>query len=304
MLPLALVIAFAIFSLARTETFFSLTNVETMLRQMAPQAIAAFGLTVVLVMGDFDLSLGAMIGLGGTTAVVMMSEQGLSPVIAILVALLVAAAIGCANGIAIAYAGASSFVITLAAGTILQGLEYKLSDSRPVYQNIPTSYQDIATGAHLGLSNQVWFAAVIFVVLLVVLERSELGRRMYAIGGNQEAARLSGIRVRSIRLIGFVAVAACATTAGILMTSQAGQSSPDLGIPYLLPVFAAAFLGATTVRVGQFNMIGTLVGATFLQVLSTGLIMLELKPAAVNIAQGGILAVAVLVARLGKAGRG
>ncbi len=87
------------------------------------------------------------------------------------------------------------------------------------------------------------------------------------------------------------------------MTSQAGQSTPDLGIPYLLPVFAAAFLGATTVKVGQFNLIGTLVGALFLQVLSTGLIMLELKPAAVNIAQGGILAIAVLVARLGESRR-
>ena len=123
---------------------------------------------------------------------------------------------------------------------------------------------------------------------------------MYAIGGNIEAARLSGLRVRRLRLAGFVIMAVCSALSGILLTSQAGQSTPDVGLPYLLPVFAAVFLGSTAIKVGRFNIVGTLVGVLFLQVISTGLIMLELKPAYVNIVQGGILAASVLLARLGR----
>jgi len=298
---LALAATIVLFSALRPEIFPTLDNVETMLRQLAPLAIAAFGLTVVLVMNDFDLSLGAMIGLGGTTAIVLMSNTGMSFVLAIVLALGVGVLVGLANGFAVAWAGASSFVITLAMGTILQGVEYQISNQQPVFQNIPESYKELANASLFGLSSQVYVALGIFVVLFVLLERAEIGRYMYAIGGNIEAARLSGIRVRELRVLGFVITALCSTVAGILLSSQAGQSSPDVGIPYLLPVFAAVFLGSTAIKVGKFNILGTLVGALFLQVISTGLILLELKPAIVNIVQGGILAGAVLLARLDRA---
>jgi ribose transport system permease protein len=305
--PYALVVALAatviLFSVLKPAIFPTTANVQTMLRQMVPLAIPAFGLTVVLVMNDFDLSLGAMMGLGGTTAVVSMSSGHLQPAAAIVVALAMAVAVGVANGLAIALAGASSFVITLAAGTILQGIEYKLSNQRPVFQGIPSAYQKIADGRLFGLSYQVYIALAVFLVIFVLLETSELGRYMYAIGSNPEAARLSGLRVRSLRMLGFVIMAICSTISGILLTSQAGQSTPDVGIPYLLPVFAAAFLGSTAVRVGRFNIVGTLIGALFLQVISTGLVLLQLKPAYVNIVQGGILAGSVLLARLGSEGR-
>jgi len=302
-LSIGLVAAVVLFSVLKPEIFPSLDNAQTMLRQVAPLAIPAFGLTVVLVMNDFDLSLGAMIGLGGTTAIVSMSVGGIPPALAIIIALLVAIAIGSAAGVAVAYAGASSFVITLALGTILQGLEYQLSDSRPVFLNIPESYQQLANGEFLGLSYQVYVALFVFLVLFVLLEKTEIGRFMYAIGGNIQAARLSGLRVREMRLLGFVIMAVCSAISGILLTSQAGQSTPNVGIPYLLPVFAAAFLGSTTFRVGRFNIIGTLVGVLFLQVVSTGLILLQLKPAYVNIVQGGILAASVLLSRLGRKAR-
>jgi ribose transport system permease protein len=300
---IAFVATIILFSALRPSLFPTLENLQTMLRQAAPLAIAAFGLTVVLVMNDFDLSIGAMITLGGTAAVVLMANQGVSYELAILLALGVGVLVGIANGLAVAYAGASSFIITLAMGTILQGVEYQISDQQPVFRNIPGAYQTIANGKLLGISTQFYIAIGVFLILLVLLERAEIGRYMYAIGGNVEAARLSGIRVRELRLLGFVITAVCAAIAGVLLTSQAGQSTPDLGIPYLLPVFAAVFLGSTAIRVGKFNMLGTLVGVAFLQVISTGLIDLQLKPALINIVQGLILAAAVLLARLGSNAR-
>jgi ribose transport system permease protein len=298
---LALAATVALFSALRPHIFPTVENAETMLQDLSPLAIAAFGMTVVLVMNDFDLSLGAMIGLGGTTAIVLMSKSGIDYIPAIALTIGLGVVVGLTNGVAVAYAGASSFVITLAMGTVLQGVEYQISGQQSVFQNVPGAYKSLANAELFGLSSQVYVALAIFVVLFVLLERSEIGRYMYAIGGNIEAARLSGLRVRELRVLGFVIGAVCSAVSGMLLTSQAGQSTPDLGVPYLLPVFAAVFLGSTAIRVGKFNMAGTLVGAIFLQVISTGLILLELKPAFINIVQGGILAGSVLLARLGRA---
>jgi ribose transport system permease protein len=296
---LALAATVVLFSTLRPQLFPTLDNAETMLRDLSPLAIAAFGMTVVLVMTDFDLSLGAMIGLGGTTAVVLMSKSDVNYIMAIVLTLGLGAVVGLTNGLAVAYAGASSFVVTLAMGTVLQGVEYQVSGQQSVFQNIPAAYKSLANAQFLGLSSQVYVALVVFAVLFVLLERSEIGRYMYAIGGNMEAARLAGLPVRRLRVVGFMIGSACAAVSGMLLTSQAGQSTPDLGLPYLLPVFAAVFLGSTAVRVGKFNIMGTLVGAIFLQVISTGLILLELKPAYINIVQGAILAGSVLLARVG-----
>jgi ribose transport system permease protein len=297
---IALAATIALFSALRPAAFPTLDNVETMLRDFSPLAIAAFGMTMVLVMADFDLSVGAMIGLGGTTAIVLMSRSDVDFVLAIVLTLGLAVAVGLANGLAVAYAGASSFVITLAMGTVLQGVEYQISAQQSVFQGVPEAYKSLANASLFGLSSQVYVAFAVFAVLYVLLERSEIGRYMYAVGGNREAARLAGLRVRQLRVLGFVVGSMCAAIAGMLLTSQAGQSTPDLGLPYLLPVFAAVFLGSTAVKVGKFNIVGTLVGAVFLQVISTGLILLELKPAYINIVQGAILAGAVLLARLGR----
>jgi ribose transport system permease protein len=297
---LALVATIGLFSALRPHIFPTVDNATTMLRDLSPLAIAAFGMTVVLIMNDFDLSVGAMIGLAGTTAIVLMSKSDVNYVVAILLTIGLAVLVGVTNGLAVAYAGASSFVITLAMGTVLQGVEYQISGQQSVFQGVPDVYKSLANAELFGLSSQVYVAIAVFGLLFILLERSELGRYMYAIGGNIEAARLSGLRVRELRLLGFAIGAACAAVSGMLLTSQAGQSTPDLGLPYLLPIFAAVFLGSTAVRVGKFNIVGTLVGAIFLQVISTGLILLELKPAYINIVQGTILAGAVLLARLGR----
>jgi ribose transport system permease protein len=300
-----LLFAFAVmilaFSLAKPDSFPTWANAESILTAAAPALIVAAGLTVPLVMQDFDLSFGSMIGLAGGAAVVMMVDNDAAWPVAILVALALGLGAGLANGYLIAFLGGSSFIITLAMGTVLTGLEFMFTDQKTIFSGVAQGYIDIGQGeALLGLNNQIWIAAVIAIVLWLLLDQSELGRYMYAIGGNPEAARLSGVRTRQIRLIGFVIVALTATIVGILLTSQAASSVPNTGVPYLLPAFAAVFLGSAVFRPGEFNIPGTVVGVLFLGVIQTGLTMLQLETFVINLVQGAILIVAVLVSRLGQ----
>jgi ribose transport system permease protein len=288
------------FSLARPESFPTWRNAESILTLAAPSLIVAVGLTVVLVMQDFDLSFGGMIGLAGGAAVAFMVTGGWPWGIAVIAILLLGVVAGVLNGLMVAALGGSSFIITLAMGTVLTGVEYALSKQDTVYSGFAPGYVDIASKDFLGLSNQIWIAAVICVGIWVLLDRTEIGRYMYAIGGNQEAARLSGVRVVPLRILGFAIVGVSAAVVGILITSVAGSYSPNGGTSYLLPAFAAVFLGAAVFRPGEFNIPGTVVGVLLLGVIQTGLIMLDFETYVVNLVQGGILIGAVLISRLGE----
>lgn len=291
----------AVFCILRPDTFATRDNAEAILTLAAPPMIMAVGLTVVLVMQDFDLSFGAMIGLAGGAITTFIVSDGIGWGLAILMVLGIGVLVGVLNGFMVAYLGGNSFIITLAMGTVLTGVEFALTGQDTVFQGLPAGFQDIASGSSiLGLSNQIWIALAVVVVAWLLMDRTELGRYMYAIGGNQEAARLSGLRVRPYRVIGFVAVGLAAAIVGILMISLSGSYSPNGGATFLLPAFAAAFLGAAVFRPGEFNVPGTVVGVLFLGVIQTGLVMLNTESYVINLVQGSILIAAVLVSRLGQ----
>ena len=298
----ALIASIVVFGIARPDTFLTADNMRSMLLQSAAPLILAAGLTVLSVMRDFDLSIGAMLGLGGASAVALMSIHDVQWQMAIVLALLLAVAVGFTNGFITAYLGASSFITTLAMGTILVGVEFIFTDQQTIYQGVDPSYlklgQSIPWG---GINAQVWIALAVALVVWILLERTEVGRYMYAIGGNPEAARFSGIAVKRLRVIGFIIVAIGAAIAGILITAQAGSSSPQAGLPYLMPAYAAVFLGSTAFRPGEFNIAGTVVAVLFLQVIQTGLQMMAFATAYINIVQGAILIVAMLLSRLERA---
>lgn len=299
-LLIAFLITIVIFSIARPNTFPTWNNAKSILTLAAPSLIIAAGLTVVLVMQDFDLSFGAMIGLGGGAVTVFITQDHWAWQVAIIVVLLMGVGAGIANGVMVAYFGGSSFIITLAMGTVLTGVEFALTHQNTVYQGYPSGFIAIASNTTLGLSNQIWIAAVVAIVIWVLLDHTEIGRYMYAIGGNSEAARLSGLRVRPLRVAGFVVVGVMAAVTSILLISESGSYAPNGGASYLLPAFAAVFLGAAVFRPGEFNLPGTVVGVLFLGVIQTGLIMLNLQTYIVNLVQGGILIGAVLISRLGQ----
>ena len=188
----------------------------------------------------------------------------------------------------------NSFIMTLAMATILTGVEYAFTGQAVVFQGVAPGYVHIAANSWLGINNQVWIALVVALVIWILLDATEIGRFMYAIGGNQEAARLSGIRTRTLRVAGFVIVALTAAMVGILLSSSGSgyTLTPASTCP---AAYAGAFLGAACFRPGEFNVPGTVVGVLFLGTIGTGLTLLNLQTYLINLVQGTILIVAVLL---------
>jgi ribose transport system permease protein len=298
-LPVIFLVAIGVFSVLKPHTFPTWENAEAILTLAAPSLIIAVGLTVVLVMEDFDLSFAGMIGLAGGAVTTFVVTNHMGWGLAILLVLAMGAVVGLANGFLISYLGGSSFIITLAMGTVLTGIEFALTKQNTIFAGFPPGFLKIAQGTFLGLSNQIWIALVAAILVWALLDRTELGRYMYAIGGNREAARLSGIRVRPFRALGFIIVGVAAAAVGILVISLSSSYSPNAGGSYLLPAYAAVFLGTAAFRPGEFNVAGTVLGVLFLGVIQTGLIMLNFETYVINLVQGGILIAAVLVSRLG-----
>lgn len=296
------VATFAAFSLLKPDAFFTGVTMKAILRDCVPLLIISLGVTVVLVMNEFDLSAAGLISLCATLAIVLLSTEfeGLNYILAIVLTLAAGSLLGAGNGFLVAYVKLPSFIITIAMSTVFIGIGLQLVDSKSVFEGISPSYVDIASGTFLGFSNQVFIGLVAVALMHVLLRLTEPGRYMYAVGGNPEAARLSGLRVQLLKLIGFAIVGLAAAITGILLTSQAGAANPNTGVGLLLPAYAAAYLGSTMFGRGLFTPFGTALGALYLQVVGTGLLILNFSGPLVQIIQGGILALAVLVSRLAR----
>jgi ribose transport system permease protein len=295
----AFALTVVIFSLLKPDQFVSLDNLRIILIQAAPLAVLALGLTIVLVMNDFDLSFGPLASLASAIAVISMAQSGLAWPISLVLAVVACMLIGLTSGFFIAFAGAPSFIVTLAMGTAVTGGEYLLTGQRSVYAGISPAYLEISRAEVLGINLDVIIALVVLLAVYLLLHQSESGRRMYAVGANPEAARLAGIRLQRLRVAGFVMVATAAAIAGILASSRSAAYTPSIATGFLLPAFAGAFLGTSFSRRGAFTALGTSVGILFLSVIQNGLILLGIASAWVNIVQGAILIAAVLVSRLG-----
>jgi ribose transport system permease protein len=190
--PLAIVATFVVFSLLRPDSFFTALTIKGILRDCVPLMIAALGITTVLAMNDYDLSTGGLVSLCATTVVVLLSSAwvGMNWILAIVVTIAVGGVCGLVNGILIAYVRLPSFILTIASGTVFAGLGLQIVHSQSVFQGIPESFVNLASGTFLGFSHQVFIGLFVLAVAQVVLRHTEFGRYMYAIGGNPEAARL------------------------------------------------------------------------------------------------------------------
>lgn len=294
----SLVACIAIFSLAKPEVFATSQNFFNILNQVSILGIIALGLTVALVQGLFDLSLAGMATLGGFLACKWLAEGTItSPVLAVLSVIALALAIGAFNGIVVAYGGVSAFIVTLAVGSILTGVVLGVSDSQTILSGIPDGFLIMGQGEIGPIPMPVVFLTIVAVVLYVFLEQTQLGRHMYAIGGNAETARLSGIPVKRYALIALGVSAACAALAGMIVAANLGVGRPQgVGDTYLLDAFAAAFIGASTLRPGRFHILGTVVGVLLIGVINNGLSIMGVETFWQYAVRGVILLLAVFAA--------
>jgi ribose transport system permease protein len=300
---LGFAVLLVVFSGLRPEVFPSLRNIRNVIEQVAILAIVSSMVTVVMVSGDFDLSVGTLASLCGVIVADLM-VRGLGIVPSILIALLAGAAGGLINGVLVAYGGLSAFVATLATMTAFGGAALLYTDGATIFSGIPEGFRFIGQVSVGPVPVSVLIMIVIVAIAWVILEHTTLGRRLYAIGGNKEASYLAGINVRRLRLIAFVLSGLGAAMAGVVLTSRLFSAHPQAGDPFMLKAAAAVFLGATSFREGEPHVIGTVLGVLIMGVLGNGLNILGVNSYIQSILTGVIIILAVLLSGLAQGRRG
>jgi ribose transport system permease protein len=301
----AAVIAFFWFRLP--ETFLTSRNLLNITQQMSMLAVVSSTMTVVMAMGDFDLSVGSIASLAGIVAALVFVSGG-SPWIAIPAALAIGLAGGLLNGFLVAYIGILPFIATLGALTIFSGLAFWLSGGKTIFGSaIPASFGGFARGGlplgpfEITIPNLTLVAVGVLLVIWVFLEQTVYGRRLYAIGGNAEAARLAGVRIRPLRLSAFGVSGLGAASAGLMLASRVASANPTQGAGLMLDAIAAVFLGMTMSDEGQPRVILSLLGVLMLGVLGNGLTQMNVDSYVREMITGSIIIIAVAASSLGRA---
>jgi ribose transport system permease protein len=284
------------FSVLKPENFPTFDNVKAILQQAAILAVLGAGLTVVLVIREFDLSFDANAALSGAVAVELMTVANLPMAVGVVGGIATGAAVGVANGAIVAYGRAPAFIGTLAVASVAAGVQSWFTGDKTTY-GVPESYIALSTDSIFGIPLYIVISVGIVLAVWVLLKYTVFGRHAHAVGSNAVAAGSAGVRTREVRFGAFVVLGALAGLAGILITAQAGGSAPGNAAGLLLPVYTAAFLGASALGRGQFNSIATYFGVVFIGTLATGLTMLQQDAWVASVITGLVLVGAVLVAR-------
>lgn len=288
---LALIVLIAVFGILQPSIFLGFANVRNILEQVAILTIIACAQTLVMVCGDFDLSLGATLSLVGAIAAVLMTS-GVAIPIAILIALIAGMVAGMVNGFLVAVGKLSAFIATLATMTSIGGLAYVVTKGTTVH-DLPEEFLWIGQARPLGIPMPVFIAVAFVLITWVLLRYTTLGRRWHAVGGSAEVARLSGVNVRSARFLAFSIAGLGAGIAGIVLVSRLASASASGGGNYMLISLAAVFLGMTVPVSGNATIGGTLIGVGILGVLENGLTIIGIDTYWQQVLTGVIIAAAV-----------
>jgi ribose transport system permease protein len=287
----------ALFAALNTRTFVTLSNLQLLLGSNSIALILALGGLMPLIAGEFDLSIGYTLELAMVvTAVLSEHHVGLAASFLIVVAM--GCGIGIFNSLLIAGLGVSSFIATLGTGTVLSALSLELTNGGILIQGIPANLVSFAQANSAGIPRILWPALGLLVVFWVVCEHTIFGRRLLATGLSRPASRLVGIHTRLILSLSFIASGCLAAAAGWLELGRVGSASSGIGSSFLLPAFAAGFLGATTIRPGRFNVLGTAVAVALVAIGVDGLELNGVADWIQPLFDGGVLIVAVGSARV------
>jgi ribose transport system permease protein len=285
------------FSILRPSTFFTESNFQTIFGSQSILVILTLGLLLPLIVGEFDLSIGANMGLAAVFVGVFNVNHGWNIWVAAIVACLIGTGIGLVNGLLVVGTGVDALIATLGVGTLLTGVAYALTDYI-VVAGVSQSFVDAVNYEILGLPVSFYVGISIGLILWYMLRYTPIGRHLRFTGAAPEVARLSGLSVFRIRVGAFMACGLIASLAGVILVGTFGSADPNNGLNFLLPAFAAAFLGATTISPGHFNPIGSIIAVYFLATGITGLQLLGLREWIQDIFYGASLVLAVTLAKL------
>lgn len=295
---LAMIIAFSLLSPRAFPTFGNFTNV---LNQASLAMIIAGGLTLAVVVGELDLSIGFAASLHGVLVTGLIVHNKLSIPVSIFIVVVLGAVIGLINGFIVTKMKVNSVIATLGVGTIITGLAFAYSTGVPIVAGVPEAFLQLSLGRWLfAIPNNIVIMVAVLSLLWVLVERTSIGQEIQAVGANAPAARLAGINVDRTKTLGFVISGICAAVTGILLASRLGSGTTSAADSYLLSAFAAVFLGSATLRDGEFHVLGTLVGALIIAFGFNGLNIFGAPTYSQYIFQGSILIIAVGLSSLGR----
>lgn len=270
--------------------FFTLANASNLLTAGAPEGVICVGMTLVIISGNFDLSVSGTYALGATVCAMVANHSG-TPV-ALIVALLVGAGAGLVNGVLVGLLRMNSFIVTLGTGSAFAGIAYILTHDQSIIVAAP-GFQTLGTGAWLGIPISIWLLAASFLLGGLVLRGTVYGYGLFSAGGNAEAARLAGLRVGALRMSTFVIVGALAALGGVIFTSELGVGQANIGSSTALDVIAIVVIGGTSLMGGEGGMLRTLCGFLLITVLSNLFNLLAVSSSVQLVVKGAVLVIAV-----------
>ena len=294
-LLIALLIFIVVFSLLRPTTFFTIGNLTTILSTQAALVILAVGVTVVMLVGEFDLSVASVMGMSASAVAFMTTILNVDPFLSCIVALLIAVVVGLVNALFIVRLGINSFIVTLGMGTLVTGLAVGAFGSMTL-GGLPAEFTAVFQTQLKGVQLSFIYMLVVGLGFYVALSYMPVGRSMFFTGNARKAAMLAGIRTDRIRTVSLVMASVLSALAGIVLCGQTAAASPTIANAFLLPAYAAVFLGSTAFTPGRFNVWGTIWAVYFLAVGTTGLQFLGLQSWVVNVFEGAVLVLAVTFA--------
>ncbi|MDR3587073.1 MAG: ribose ABC transporter permease [Desulfosporosinus sp.] len=276
-----------------SDAFFTVTNLFNVARQVSITAIIAAGMTLVILIAGIDLSVGSILAFSGATIAGMLTAQIALP-LAIVLALLVGVLFGLTNGLIVTKFGVPAFIVTLALMTIGRGMTLVYTKGYPLVVS-NSSFRTIGGGKILGLPLPIIIMLVVYAVMYWVLHYTSFGRYVYAIGGNEEASRLSGIRVDQVKIVVYGISGLLSSLSALIYTSRLMSAQPTAGVGVELDAIAAVIIGGTSLAGGKGGIIGTLIGALIMGVLDNVLNLTNVSPFYQSIAKGLVILVAVII---------
>jgi ribose transport system permease protein len=289
----ALIVICAYLTYATGGLFFTTGNLLNVLRASSIELIAALGMTVALLAGQVDLSIGSLLAVVGVTSITVYNLTG-SVALAVLAGIAVGVVVGLTNGFLVTRIGINSLIATLGMMAVLRGIGYLSTNARAV-QTEGQTFQFLGTGYIGPIPVPIIIAALVLVFVYFLLNRTLFGRYVYAVGGNPDAARSAGLPVRRIYMWAFIIVAVTAAISGLITAGRLNSFQPTIGLGFELNVIAAVILGGTRLTGGEGTVAGTVLGVLILGVLSNGLVLLDVNPFWQEVVRGGVIILAVAI---------
>ena len=297
MRPLLGLIIFSVIISILSPRFLTKSNLLNVFRQTSINAIIAAGMTFVILTSGIDLSVGSILGFSGAIAAKMLAT-GNNIFLALLVAMVIGAISGILNGIIITKGKVQPFIATLAIMILLRGATMVFTSGRPIAvsgDKVSPIFRWVGTGNIGGIPVPIIIMAIVFIICYYILNHTQFGRHIYAVGGNEEAALLSGVNTDKVKILAYTISGILAAVAGIIVTSRLSSAQPTAGDGYELDAIAAVVLGGTSLVGGQGTVIGTIIGALIIGILNNALNLMDVQSYYQMIAKAIVILIAVLL---------